>query len=79
MKEVNQKPLTIKYRTRLAAAMIIETEGYFVTRVLLRESLKRLNVEDLIELKKAYMGFKDLHMRGAAKYVDELITRMKAA
>ena len=73
MSAVNQNPLTIKYRTRLAAAMLLETQGYMFAKNQLCEIISALSIEELKQLETANIKFGTLHARGVAKYVRELI------
>lgn len=72
MPAVNQNPLTIKYRTRLAAAMLIEAKGYLHAKESASDSLNGLSSDDLLLLEKAYLKIGTLYMRGRARFVHEL-------
>ena len=73
MPEVNQNPLTIKYRTRLAAAMLLEAQGYVFAKTKLSEVISALSTEELKQLEMANIKYGTLRARGVAKYVRELI------
>lgn len=73
MPEVNQNPLTIKYRTRLAAAMLLEARGYMFAKNQLCEIISALSIEELKQLEMANIKYGTLHARGVAKYIRELI------
>lgn len=79
MPAVNQNPLTIKYRTRLAAAMLLESRGYLWAKRRYHDHIGALSLDGLADLEKAFASFGTLHARGVARYVREMMQHLKAA
>ena len=77
MPAVNQNPLTIKYRTRLAAAMLLEARGYFWAKRRYQAHMESLCFEILVQLEKTFNKFGTLHARGVARYIRELRNSLK--
>lgn len=73
MSQVNNAPLTIKYRTCLAAAMLLEAQGYMFAQNQLSEILSDLSNEELKQLEMANIKYGTLHTRGVARYIRNII------